>query len=116
MKPKTCVVTTTEGILALAKDAAFDSQAGQSRNRSACIDKLAAVLDPDGVHLLQMSMPHDHVAGRRVDSHLRTQWLIAVKPDVKPARRFKEGIPPAQDLWLDVSFDAYNKHTEKRTL
>jgi hypothetical protein len=97
---------TTEGILALAKDAEEDKQTGTPRNRSAYVEVLEEVLDPGGVHVCKMMLPHEHVGGVRVTPHLRTWWIIAVK-------KKKNG---GGDLWLDVSMEAFEQNTKKETI
>jgi hypothetical protein len=116
MKTKEVTVTDTAGMIALARDAAYDSEAKKPRNRSVVVDKLTQVLYPEGTHVLMMSMPHEHVQGAKVVPHLRTHWMVAVKEGVKPNRRFAEGGPPSQEIWLDVSFDAMQKYTLKQTV
>jgi hypothetical protein len=103
-------VTTTAGMIALAQDAAHDKEAGRARNRSVDVDRLSAELCPGGTHLLLMSFPHDYVDGQKVVDHLRTHWMVAVKEGVEPSQEIA-GAPPAQKLWLDVSFDAFRRYT-----
>jgi hypothetical protein len=78
-------LTTTDGLLALALDAAR-----RDSNRQADLRKLAQDIDPCGVHVLAMQFVHN-------DVEWRTWWLVKLKdsPPDQPTR-----------LWLDVSFDA----------
>jgi hypothetical protein len=60
-------------------------------------DELLADLDPDGGHVLAFSMPHEHIAGERVDPHFRTEWLVKIVDQKEPVRVF-----------MDMSWDNYN--------
>ena len=92
---------TTKGILALALDAVYDPQTGTPRNRSANLEELTEALDPGGVHVCALVFPHEHVGGVKVEAHIRTRWLIAVK---------ERQLSPCE-LWLDVSHEAFDQHT-----
>ena len=79
-----CRVTTTDGLLALAADAR-----DRDSNRQANVRELALALDPDGVHVLAMQLPHN-------DVEWRTLWLV---------KHHGDAATPVE-LWLDVSFTA----------
>jgi|2_EtaG_2_1085320.scaffolds.fasta_scaffold30495_2 hypothetical protein len=73
----------TEGFLILSNNA-------EGRNRSVYIDRVAESIDPDGVHILVMSLVHN-------DVELRTLWYVKIKSSLQP-----------EQIWLDVDFDVFN--------
>jgi hypothetical protein len=85
-------ITTTDGLLALALDARR-----RDSNRQADLEALAAVIDPGGVHVL---VPHWLLVHNEVE--WRTCWMVKVRDEHQPVQ-----------LWLDVSFDAYDTFTRR---
>jgi hypothetical protein len=81
-------VTTSDGLLALALDAAQ-----RDSNRQASLNTLARTIDPCGVHVMTMQMPHNGV-------EWRTWWLVKMTGQARPVQ-----------LQLDVSFDAFKSYT-----
>ena len=81
-------VTNTAGMTHLVTNA-------RGRNRSVHEDQLFAAIDPDGVHVLGMSFPHN-------DVEMRTQWFV----------KLKEAKEPTQ-IWLDVDFGALDEWSEE---
>jgi hypothetical protein len=79
-------VTNTTGILYLIENS-------KGRNRSVYEDKFVANVDPKGIHVMGLSIPHN-------DVELRTQWLCKMKDDDPPV-----------EIWLDVDFDALKECT-----
>ena len=65
-------------------------------------DELLEALDPDGLHVLELTLPHEHINGRRVDLHMRTEWLVKIVDEDKPVRVF-----------MDMSWDNYNAIPER---
>jgi len=81
-------ITTTDGLLALALDAQR-----RHANRQADLQRLAAAIDPGGVHVL---VPHFTMVHN--DAEWRTCWFVKVHDDAEPLQ-----------LWLDVSFEAHDQ-------
>ena len=81
-------VTDTPGIMHLVMNAS-------GRNRCIYEDKFAQAVDPDGVHVLLMQLPHN-------DVEMRTQWSCKMKGTLRPA-----------DIWLDVDFDCLDRVTRR---
>ena len=79
-------VTTSSGMIALALNA-------KGRNRSVYEDKLISSIDPDGIHVMGFSFPHN-------DVEMRTQWFVKIQDTDEPA-----------EIWLDVDFDVLDRHT-----
>ena len=79
-------VTNTAGILFLAENA-------KGRNRSVYEDKFTQNIDPKGMHVLGLRLPHN-------DVEMRTLWLCKMKNTDVPV-----------EIWLDVDFDALNACT-----
>lgn len=57
------------------------------RNR-AFSDSAAELLDPEGVHVCSFSVPHEHAGGQKVEPHVRTMWLCAVRTEEDPITLF----------------------------
>lgn len=74
---------STDGFLALSKNA-------EGRNRSVYIDRVSDSIDPDGQHILVMSLVHN-------DVEMRTLWFVKIKNSLQP-----------EQIWLDVDFDTFN--------
>lgn len=79
-------VTNTAGILFLIKNA-------QGRNRSVNEDGFAQRVDPKGLHVMGLSLPHNKV-------EMRTQWLCKMNDTEDPT-----------EIWLDVDFSALRECT-----
>ncbi len=79
-------VTNTMGILYLVENA-------KGRNRSVYEDKFIQSIDPDGMHVMGLSFPHN-------DVEMRTQWLCKMNESNEPV-----------EIWLDVDFDALKECT-----
>lgn len=62
-------------------------------NRQLSDDALDS-LDPDGVHVIQPFMIHEHANGVAVDPHMRCRLFL----------KFEE-LTGAQEAWLDIPFD-----------
>ena len=83
---KRCItITGTPGLKKLIIDS-------QGRNRGP-VDTLDSELDPYGVHVCQMIIPHN-------DIEWRALWLVKVKDQDEPVT-----------LWMDNSFAAYTRWT-----
>ena len=82
----TFTITNSAGIVYLAENA-------KGRNRSIDNEVFAESVDPEGLHVMVMSFPHN-------DVEMRTQWLCKM-------RDLKDPI----DVWLDVDLDALNECT-----
>ena len=74
---------STEGFLVLSENA-------EGRNRSVYIDRVSDAIDPDGTHILVMSMVHN-------DVELRTLWYVKVQNSLHP-----------EQIWLDVDLNVFN--------
>ena len=92
--------THTDMFMMMAVQAENDKETGTPRNRSIDVEKLGAVIDPDGIHVCTFSFVHSHVGGAKVDPHLRTQWLVKLKGTDDPIT-----------LWLDVDADPFLEWT-----
>jgi hypothetical protein len=79
-------VTNTYGMLYLVDNA-------KGRNRSVYEDKFIQHVDPDGTHVMGLSMMHN-------DVEMRTQWLCKMRDTEEPV-----------EIWLDVDFDALKECT-----
>jgi len=79
-------VTNTAGILFLVENA-------KGRNRSVFEDKFEKEIDPDGLHVLGMSFPHN-------DIEMRTQWFCKMTKSDEPT-----------EIWLDVDFSTLKECT-----
>jgi hypothetical protein len=60
-------------------------------------DELLEDLDPDGLHVLVLAMPHEHIGGVRVDPHWRTEWLMKANGRMEPV-----------NLFIDMSNEDYD--------
>ena len=54
-------------------------------------------LDPDGFHLVGITLPHEHAQGVKVDPHIRGQWFCKMKDADDPEMAF-----------LDMPLDMFN--------
>lgn len=79
-------VANTEDLLFLCEQA----ERYPTRNRAVDTDKLREVIDPNGFHLIEFSMPHN-------DVEMRTRWMVKFADDDLP-----------HELWLDMSFEHFN--------
>jgi hypothetical protein len=68
-------------------------------NRQLNVSKLNKVIDPDGTHVCKFSMLHEHIAGRKVDPHIRSIWMVKLKnkPSTEPF-----------ECALDIDLDVFN--------
>jgi hypothetical protein len=82
-------VASTEQLIAI-NDAAILAE----YNRALDPDELARLADPDGLHVLEPLLIHEHKNGLPTDPHWRCRVLIKVKGSDDP-----------QVGYLDVSFD-----------
>ena len=97
-KPATSAcVTDSEGILSMARDAE-----NNERTRQVNITRLEEEIDPSGTHILQLQMPHSHIAGEPSPVHWRTIWLVKLKGEGKPVQ-----------LCMDVSPSVFDNHTSR---
>lgn len=62
----------------------------KGRNRSVDIAAFSKAVDPEGCHLLQMTMPHN-------DVEWRTMWLVKLQDTMTPATVFLD-VPMKVDL------------------
>jgi hypothetical protein len=85
--------TETFLALALAADRA-------EYNRRLDVRKLNRTLDPNGIHICKFSMLHEHIAGRKVEPHIRSIWLLKMKN--------KSSTEPIE-VALDISMESFNK-------
>jgi hypothetical protein len=60
-------------------------------------------LDPDGRHLVGITLPHEHVNGQRVPMHMRVQLYAKMRDHA--------ATDPVQ-VWLDMDLDDYNGAAE----
>ena len=77
-------VTNTVGILDLVMNAS-------GRNRSVYEDKFMTAVDPKGMHVLGLQLPHN-------DVEMRTQWMCKMRDIEDPV-----------SIWLDVDFDVLER-------
>ncbi len=92
-------ITNNDGLCLLV-----DNAKGRNRSLDVTAAEFRKVLKPNGVHLCNFEMLHEHVAGQRVEPHLRTWWMVAV---------LVEGELQMHDLWLDVDIELFNQVTAK---
>ncbi len=90
MNKRVVTITGTPGFRRLMQD-------NEGRNRGP-IQRLADRLDPDGVHVCQMVIPHN-------DVEWRAMWLVKVEGSITPVV-----------IWMDNSFDAFALWTVKSDL
>lgn len=83
------VITTTAGLIELARDAKR-----RDSNRQAPPEFLQQ-LDHSKLHVLAMHFIHN-------DCEMRTWWLVAI-----------QGRDTPDNVWLDVSFDAFKRFTRE---
>jgi hypothetical protein len=79
-------VTNTHGIVHLVENA-------EGRNRSVHSKEFVENVDPNGLHVLAFSFPHN-------DVEMRTQWLCKMRESEDPV-----------EIWLDVDFKALEECT-----
>jgi hypothetical protein len=62
-------------------------------------DELLDALDPDGTHVLVLSLPHDHIAGALdpEGGHVRTEWMMKLT-----------GKEEAVNIFLDMTWENFN--------
>jgi hypothetical protein len=65
-------------------------------NRQLDPDTFTEMADPEGVHLVHSIMTHEHIAGKKVDPHLRCWVYIKEKNSDKPAQAI-----------MDMTFEAF---------
>lgn len=70
-------------------------------NRQGDVGWLEGNLDPEGVHLAEISFPHMVKDENRLD--MRCKWLCKVKDTIKP-----------HVVWLDVPINEYEKLIDKK--
>ena len=58
-------------------------------------EALIAALDPDGIHVLAFTMPHN-------DCEVRNEWLVKLLDQEEP-----------ESIWMDNSFEAFADNTFK---
>lgn len=78
----------------LARIIAAGRERGYNRQPS---DEVVADLDPEGTHVVMFAMPHEHIAGERVEGHWRTIWML------KLAHQHE----PLMHVGIDMSDDDY---------
>ena len=71
------IVTNTLGIMNLVRNAS-------GRNRSVYEDKFVQAVDPSGIHVLGLQIPHN-------DVEIRTQWFCKMRGTDKPAEIWRDG-------------------------
>lgn len=81
-------VTNTAGIFDLVLNAS-------GRNRSVYEDKFMSSVDPQGIHVLGIQLPHN-------DVEMRTQWMCKMRDIEEPV-----------SIWLDVDFDVLNRVSQE---
>jgi hypothetical protein len=67
-------------------------------NRRLEREALGNIADPDGLHVLDSVMIHEHAQGQAVDPHYRCMVLIKVRNSTVP-----------HEAWLDVPIEDYDK-------
>jgi hypothetical protein len=67
-------------------------------NRQIDPTKLVKQIDPDGTHVCKFSMLHEHIAGRKVPTHIRSIRLVKLANKPEPA-----------ELALDIDLDVFNR-------
>jgi hypothetical protein len=70
-------------------------------NRQLDLNKLAEVLDPQGINVVSFSMLHEHIAGVQAAPHMRTMWMIKLKGGME-----------FETVTLDVSMGNFTKLKE----
>lgn len=90
MNKRVVTITGTPGFRRLMQDS-------EGRNRGPVPD-FAKRLDPEGVHICQMVIPHN-------DVEWRAMWLCKMKDSYSPAI-----------IWMDNSFQAFDLWTVKSAL
>ena len=78
--------------------AELNQRAVKANYNRALTDEFIAKLDPDGVHLVTMVMPHEHAQGVRVEPHYRCQVF---------AKTIDRDADHPAEVWLDISDGDY---------
>lgn len=89
------IITNFSGLTAIAYDST-------GRNRSLDHKWVMNNVDPTGNHLCTFKMDHN-------DKELRTMWTISVKPETKGATKFGESAFGLENVFIDMSYDAFDK-------
>lgn len=90
MNPQQIKVLDTETLTVLAK---LGQKLGY--NRQLDVDELPLPLDPEGWHIVNFALPHDHIAGKPVKRHMRLVMMVKLKNVAKPAQ-FHMDVPMEQ--------------------
>lgn len=93
-------VVGTPELLSLSWDAAK-----RQYNRQLDSDRLEKNIDPDGVHILEMFMIHEHKHGLKCEPHARCRVLIKVKGKDEPV-----------EAWLDIELGKFDKLMDMETV
>ena len=86
-------ITDFRGLTAIAVDS-------KGRNRSLDYDWVMNNVDPTGNHLCTFKMDHNH-------TEVRTAWTLSVNPETKGAKKFGEKAFGLEDVFIDMSYDAF---------
>jgi hypothetical protein len=61
-------------------------------------DELLDLLDPEGTHIMQLSLPHEHIAGvLDPEGHVRTMWMMKLTDKTEPVT-----------VYLDMTWENFN--------
>lgn len=85
-------VASTPELLRLARVSTM-----RGYNRALKPEWIEEFLDPQGAHILEFLIPHEHAQGRPVPLHARCQVLLKVEGSMNPMQVF-----------LDVPMDEFN--------
>jgi hypothetical protein len=85
-------VVSTPELLRLARVAQM-----RDYNRQIDPDWIEEFLDPQGAHVLEFLIPHEHAQGKEVPLHARCQVLLKVEGTMNPMQAF-----------LDIPIKEYN--------
>ena len=85
-------LASTDALIGLCTEANLNNY-----NRQVDIAELCRIIDPDGIHVGEVIILHEHAAGVKVDPHYRTQWMVKRKGTMEPV-----------NCWIDVSIDSWN--------
>ena len=79
------------------EDLAYNA-AKRMYNRQLDMKKFEQIVDPDGVHLIQDVLLHEHKHGLACEPHARCQVYIKVKDSMEPTM-----------AWLDIELGRFNE-------
>lgn len=63
-------------------------------------------LDPEGIHICQLELPHEHRAGESCEMHIRGMWMAKMKGTMEPVTLFIDAPP---DMYANLPVEMVEK-------